>query len=145
MISGVASASIRCLAIAADFLTVRREQEEVLEFFDRIKKETGWRVTALSDDLKEKWGWNINQDQYDVNGMGGSSFFHQGGSQMPPPPQQQRQRPPSGIINPLYKHADFSGPNPPYQGSYVAPTGSTGAGHILHGGGLYGYSSIAAM
>ena len=31
---GVASASIRCLAIAAECLTVRREQEEVLEIFE---------------------------------------------------------------------------------------------------------------
>jgi hypothetical protein len=144
---GVASASIRCLAIAAEFLNVRREQEEVLEIFDKIKKETGWRVTFLHEDLKKSWGWLSPGSDFDVmNGGSTSNFFQQGGAAtMPPIPQQApRQRPPSGIVNPLYKHADFTGPNPPYQGNYVAPT----PGHLLHtgtAGGLYGFAGIAAM
>ena len=45
---GVASVAIRSLAIAGDGLVERREQEEVLEIFTKIQKETGWRIAALS-------------------------------------------------------------------------------------------------
>lgn len=109
---GVASVSIRCLAIAGEILTERHEQEEVLRMFDRIKKETGWRVDFIWDELKDKWGWN-GQDYNN-----GSAFYHQGMAQMPPIPEKPK-RPPSGIKNPLYRNASFSSPNPPYQGSYV--------------------------
>ena len=114
----------------------------MLEIFDKIKKETGWRVNFLHDDLKKTWGWISPGSEFDVlNGGSTSSFFQQGGAATIPPIPPQRQRPPSGIVNPLYKHADFSGPNPPYQGNYVAPT----PGHLLGGGGLYGFSGISAM
>jgi len=49
--------AIRSLAIAAECLTERREQEEVLGILARIKKETGWRVDFLFPELKAKWGW----------------------------------------------------------------------------------------
>lgn len=39
-------------------LTDRREQEEVLAIFDKINKETGWRIGFIYKELKEKWGWN---------------------------------------------------------------------------------------
>jgi hypothetical protein len=133
---GVASASIRCLAIAGEYLTIRREQEEVIEMFDKIKKETGWRVQALQDTLKEKWAWSTQEFEM----MGGTapggapSFFQQGGvPTMPPVPP--RPKFPSGITNPMYKNADFSAENPPYQGSYVAPA----PGHILQSSHLYGF------
>ena len=143
---GVASASIRCLAIAAECLTVRREQEEVLEIFDKIKKETGWRVTFLRTELIEKWGWNNDDMQQHQsnhshhpsmgvgnsggmsNGSGQSAFFQQGTTappSMPPipahPPPSQRPKIPTGIVNPLYATADFSKPQHPYQQYYVAP------------------------
>jgi len=141
---GVASASIRCLAIAGEFLTVRREQEEVIEIFEKIQKETGWRVTFIHDHLKEKWGWN-NQEYNMINGTAGgvSAFFPQGGvPTMPPiPSQPPRPKMPSGITNPLYKNADFSAENPPYQGSYVAPA----PGHVLHSTHLYGFSSLGQI
>ncbi|KAF8445340.1 hypothetical protein BDZ91DRAFT_149445 [Kalaharituber pfeilii] len=54
---GVASVALRSLAIAAECLTNRREQEEVLQIFQKIKRETGWRVDFLHKELKEKWGW----------------------------------------------------------------------------------------
>ncbi|QIW99356.1 hypothetical protein AMS68_004874 [Peltaster fructicola] len=56
--SGVASVAIRSLAHAAEVLTDRREQEEVLEIFEKINKETGWRIGFVYGELKEKWGWN---------------------------------------------------------------------------------------
>ena len=141
---GVASASIRCLAIAGECLTVRREQEEVLEIFEKIKKETGWKVSFLHGDLKEKWGWNNHEFEMMNGGNHGSSFFHRGGTPtMPPIPTQQaaRQKPPQGIINPLYKNADFSAPDPPYRGNYVAPA----PGHILHSHHIYGFSALHAI
>jgi len=54
---GVASVALRSLASAAECLVDRREQEEVLEIFDKIQKETGWRIGFLGKELKEKWGW----------------------------------------------------------------------------------------
>ncbi|RPA85129.1 hypothetical protein BJ508DRAFT_13414 [Ascobolus immersus RN42] len=54
---GVASVAIRSLAIAAECLTARREQEEILEILSRINKEAGWRVDYIGDALKHKWGW----------------------------------------------------------------------------------------
>ena len=137
---GVASASIRCLAIAGECITSRREQEEVLELFEKIKKETGWRVSFINDRLKEKWDWN-NQDQYNMmNGNAGQapSFFQQGNVPTMPPIPSQRPKIPSGITNPMYKNADFSAENAPYQGSYVPPA----PGHILQSTGLYGFSGL---
>jgi len=55
--SGVASVALRSLAIAAECLTIRKEQEEVLQTFQKIKRETGWRVDFLHKELKGKWGW----------------------------------------------------------------------------------------
>src|SRR5271168_1763119 len=54
---GVASVAIRSLDIAAEVLVDRREQEEVLEIFDRIRRETGWKIRFLHNELREKWGW----------------------------------------------------------------------------------------
>jgi len=55
---GVASVAIRSLAHAAEVLTKRSEQEEVLKIFEKINKETGWRVGYVYGELKDKWGWN---------------------------------------------------------------------------------------
>lgn len=54
---GVASVAIRSLAHAAECLTDRREQEEVLQIFQKIKRETGWKIAFVYKELKEKWGW----------------------------------------------------------------------------------------
>ncbi|WPH04411.1 Hypothetical protein R9X50_00730200 [Acrodontium crateriforme] len=54
---GVASVAIRSLAHAAEPLTDRREQEEVIQIFERINKETGWRIGFVYKELKERWGW----------------------------------------------------------------------------------------
>jgi len=134
---GVASASIRCLAIAGEVLTDRRDQEEVLRYFDKIKKETGWRVDFIWDDLKEKWGWNSQQQFEDM----GAPSFYQGGTQMAPTPPK-KPKPPSGITNPMYKNADFSSANRPYpQAHYVPPT----QGHILHSTQVYGFQGITTI
>ncbi|RKF56505.1 putative c6 zinc finger domain-containing protein [Erysiphe neolycopersici] len=54
---GVASVALRSLAIAAECLVIRHEQEEILGIFERIRKETGWKVGFLYKDLRQKWGW----------------------------------------------------------------------------------------
>ncbi|KAI7007961.1 hypothetical protein KC362_g17747 [Hortaea werneckii] len=63
---GVASVCIRSLAHAAEVLTDRRQQEEVLAVFEKINKETGWRIGFVYKELKEKWGWNdlINATEF---------------------------------------------------------------------------------
>lgn len=57
---GVASVALRSLAHAAECLTSRREQEEVLQIFTKINKETGWRIAFVFKELKERWGWKAD-------------------------------------------------------------------------------------
>lgn len=135
----MASVSIRCLAIAGEHLTIRREQEEVLDIFERIKKEAGWRVDFINDDLREKWGWQSQAGSDTgsslMSGQGPSSFYQHGsgGATMPTPVPSVRKRFPSGIVNPLYKNADFSASDPPYQGNYVPPNIHHTPASMLHG------------
>lgn len=124
---GVASVALRSLAIAAECLVVRREQEEVLQIFEKIRKETGWRVGFLNKELKEKWGWAneeaLRQQQQQMptalmqNSQLQQSFqFSQSATSLPPAPPIRR-RPGE---NPLAM-ADFSNQGHPYQSYYVAP------------------------
>lgn len=122
---GVASVALRSLAIAAECLVVRREQEEVLQIFEKIRKETGWRVGFLNKELKEKWGWAneeaLRQQQQMPaaliqNSQMQNFQFQQQGSSLPPAPPIRR-RPGE---NPLAT-ADFSNQGHPYQSYYVAP------------------------
>ena len=55
--SGVASIAIRSLAHAGEVITDRNQQEEVIRIFEKINKETGWRIGFVYKELKEKWGW----------------------------------------------------------------------------------------
>ncbi len=138
--SGVASVALRSLAIAAECLTVRREQEEVLQIVEKIMKETGWRVGFLKKELPEKWGWNREEPlhpqqqpqqqqqqqmptammQNQVSYQFQPSSQSQSQSSLPPAPPVQR-RIPTGITNPLMATADFSSQHHPYQSYYVAP------------------------
>jgi hypothetical protein len=119
----VASVSIRCLAIAAECLVSREAQEEVLEIFDKIIKETGWRVGFLKDELHEKWGWNNQQPQSDRPNSTTAAADSSGNSLLNSAmtPASTRPRVPSGIVNPLMATADFAMENHPYQNHYVAP------------------------
>lgn len=132
---GVASTSIRSLAIAGDCLVSLREQEEVLQILERIRTETGWRIEVLATELKKKWGWD--DGSYDPKqhpprqmpmSMVSSTQMHsyqyqdQSSSLPPAPPTMTAsQNIPKGIINPLMKTADFNAPTHPYQNYYVAP------------------------
>ncbi|KAK7543194.1 hypothetical protein IWX49DRAFT_161062 [Phyllosticta citricarpa] len=136
---GVASVALRSLAIAAECLATRREQEEVLQILDKIRQETGWRVGFINTELKKQWGW-----QDDLSLSSPASMQFQGAVQpqtttipmsLPsapaPPPSAgsvssstsngSRPRLPSGILNPMLTAADFSLPQHPYQNYYVAP------------------------
>jgi hypothetical protein len=159
--SGVASASLRCLAIAAECLTNRREQEEVLEIFARIKREGGWRIQFVIDELHEKWGWNTQDtDMLNANNSNSASSFYQQSGQasmppLPPQPQPAQKKPPSGIVNPLYRNADFSKPDAPYKNYYVPPALPPPPPHLnqhqsgAHGmnltGNAYGFPGLAGM
>ncbi|KAH8809039.1 hypothetical protein F5884DRAFT_822151 [Xylogone sp. PMI_703] len=121
---GVASVALRSLAIAAECLVVRREQEEVLSIFEKIQKETGWKVGFIPKELKAKWGWQNDeaaQQQLLAQQNSLTQFFtgNPAGNvnNLPPAPP----RIPSGIPNPLLKTADFSLPNHPYQQYYQPP------------------------
>ncbi|KAF2788726.1 hypothetical protein K505DRAFT_254843 [Melanomma pulvis-pyrius CBS 109.77] len=139
---GVASVALRSLAIAAECLKTRREQEEVLQIFDKIRQETGWRVGFLNDELRETWGWNKQpqpqerqEQDFGAHAQNGNMGYQQQTHQpqvthqpvMPPtllpsaPSAQARSRPPVGILNPLLATADFNMPQHPYQSHYVAP------------------------
>ena len=56
---GVASVALRSLAIASECISLRREQEEIVQVFDKIKQETGWRIAFVIKELKKKWGWAV--------------------------------------------------------------------------------------
>lgn len=119
---GVASVSLRCLAIAAECLTERRSQEEVLTTFEKIIKETGWRADFIRGELSEIWGWSPPQpdrpqattssitNRTTVLGLNSTVDLASRGAPGIP----------AGIVNPLLATADFSVQNHPYQSHYVA-------------------------
>lgn len=53
----MASVALRSLAHAGECLTERREQQEVLDIFTKINRETGWRIAFVFKELKALWGW----------------------------------------------------------------------------------------
>ena len=127
--SGVASVSLRCLAIAAENLVSRQAQEEVLQILDKVIKETGWQVRFLQQELIERWGWNTpagqaSQPDQQLPSMPGPSS-ELGSSLLNSPfliaDSIPRSRLPEGIVNPLMATADFTAENHVYQNHYVAP------------------------
>ncbi|TVY32792.1 Adhesion and hyphal regulator [Lachnellula subtilissima] len=131
---GVASVALRSLAIAAECLVIRREQEEVLDIFDKIRAETGWKVGFLHNELKTKWGWQQEDQMQQQMAAQQNSLaqFFPNSSQVPPvslPPAPHPSMPmPSRIQNPL-ERADFSLPNHPYQHDYRPPNSQN---HFAH-------------
>jgi hypothetical protein len=124
---GVASIAIRSLATAAECLVVRREQEEVLEIIDKIRKETGWKVGFLNKELRAKWGWGSEETTQQQMAAHPNLLAHflptttqAPTTSLPPAPPPARPMP-GGILNPLLKAADFSLPNHPYQQYYQPP------------------------
>ncbi|RYP90956.1 hypothetical protein DL770_002961 [Monosporascus sp. CRB-9-2] len=54
---GVASVSIRSLAIVAEVLTDLCERQEVIAILEKVDRETGWRLAGVLSKLKRVWGW----------------------------------------------------------------------------------------
>ncbi|KAI2619160.1 hypothetical protein GGR54DRAFT_130665 [Hypoxylon sp. NC1633] len=150
---GVASVSIRSLAMVAEILTDLTEQQEVLATLEKIDRETGWKLAGVIQNLKKTWGW----EKMGQKGLA-AQFLPRAGSgskammglpkqqlqpqresipvtQMATPPQrqmipiasqpgsQQLAAPRPMHINPL-SFADFSLPNHPYQNWYEPPSRS---------------------
>ncbi|KAK8043055.1 hypothetical protein PG994_013538, partial [Apiospora phragmitis] len=63
---GVASVSIRSLAIVAEVLTDRAEQRECVDILENIDKATGWKLAAVVKNLKRVWGW---EKQNSISGL----------------------------------------------------------------------------
>jgi hypothetical protein len=146
---GVASVAIRSLAVAAECLTNRHEQEEVVRIFDKIKQETGWRVGSVVQELQRKWGWPDSAAQQPQQTTQAPQV--QTTQQplppvavAPPPPQMSAypqqtqpllQPPPQALVQPVRTvapttparlqnpllGADFAMPQHPYHNWYVAP------------------------
>jgi len=140
---GIASVAIRSLAVAAECLNTRREQEEVVQILDKIRQETGWRIRFVIQELRKKWGWpesppqqqQLQTQAQQVLSVPPSSHqqmqaaYPQQTQALLQPPLQAvvqpvRTMPPSTSArpqNPLLGAADFSLPQHPYQNWYVAP------------------------
>lgn len=105
----------------------------MLTIFDKIRKETGWRVQFLNDELVQKWGWKEQealqrQAQMSTIMAQQPNFSYQQAS-MGLPPAPPVKQPPKGIVNPLLARADFAQPVHPYQNYYVAPQGPNHYNH----------------
>lgn len=122
---GVASVAIRSLAIAAETLGTRREQEEVLEIFERVRRETGWNVKFLGTELKVKWGWAEEMPQSMAHTSVLANFLPSPQSSLGPSPTPARPMLRPGILNPLLASADFSLAVHPYQSHYQPPNTNT--------------------
>ncbi|OTB10028.1 hypothetical protein K445DRAFT_71093 [Daldinia sp. EC12] len=118
---GVASVSIRSLAIVAEILTDLAEQQEVVSILEKIDHETGWKLAGVIQGLKKSWGW----EKMGQKGLV-AQFLPRAGSVIPNVPQsgsQQLAAPRPMHVNPL-SFADFSLPNHPYQNWYEPPSRS---------------------
>jgi hypothetical protein len=137
---GVASVALRSLALAGETLVQRDEQEEVIRIFEKVRKETGWNVTYVMKELRDKWGWiseeQLLRDQMSFNQFAPNAAAGANANMAAQGLQAGQQQPPKmvgGILNPLLARADFSLPNHPYQAYYQPPRV-----HDLQGQGQYG-------
>ncbi|KAI1818400.1 hypothetical protein GGS20DRAFT_287551 [Poronia punctata] len=55
---GVASVSIRALALVSEVLTDYAEQREVVAILERTDRETGWKLAGVVADLRKRWRWD---------------------------------------------------------------------------------------
>ena len=122
--------SLRSIAIAAEVLQQRSEQEEVMATLTRIRKDTGWNITFLEKELPLHWGWNAKPDP--EMGGGIANFFAQqgqhggsgggggiGGDMRSGPGTPKALK--GGMVNPMLAKADFSLPQHPYMQHYQPP------------------------
>lgn len=133
---GVASVSIRSVAIASSVLTDPAEQAEVLAILDRVRADTGWKLGAVLAELKKAWGWREPGTEGDGGGTTGLAPLS---GQQPPPKGGQgggggekgaaagmmtmQPRP----VHPLLARADFKFEDRPYRTWYKPPNGPNAA------------------
>ncbi|KAJ5747282.1 uncharacterized protein N7511_008978 [Penicillium nucicola] len=109
--------SLRCLAIAAEFLETRSAQEEVLGIFDAIAERSSSNVESVKNELRRIWSWvdahphtvtpaQMHNHYYELDPS--LSIAESSGSSF-------------ALENPLVTTGDFSMENHPYQGYYVPP------------------------
>ncbi|KAI1653534.1 hypothetical protein F4813DRAFT_383192 [Daldinia decipiens] len=149
---GVASVSIRSLAIVAEILTDLAEQQEVVAILEKIDHETGWKLSGVIQGLRKSWGWEKMGQKGLVaqflprTGSGNKAAMgleehyrqmesihaslttttpsqHQMIHTVPQSGSQQLAAPRPMHVNPL-SFADFSLPNHPYQNWYEPPSRS---------------------
>ena len=116
---GVAAAAIRCLAVAGEPLTDFKEQQEVLTIFEKIKKETGFRVDFIRNELMKKWNWT---DEY-VHQQEQRQQHNQQQAQHQQQQQQQQQQMQTMLHTPPMDFAGFPMPlhPPPHAPSHPLP------------------------
>ncbi|KAF9894696.1 hypothetical protein FE257_006586 [Aspergillus nanangensis] len=118
---GIASLSLRFIAIAAECLATRDAQEEIIGLLDNIIKETGWKAGHIKDELQQAWGWHVTHRQQAISSDANAFDFLHDHSTLDPSAVPDPNKMPHGIINPVMASADFSMENRPYREYYVAP------------------------
>ncbi|KAG2420141.1 hypothetical protein HFD88_004941 [Aspergillus terreus] len=118
---GIASFSIRFLALAAECLATREAQEEILHILDDIMKRTGWRAEHIKDELQAAWGWTTAPKDPSVDTTDDAFGLLRDLSSLDSGAIPESLRMPPGVVNPIMAFADFSMDNHPYQEYYVAP------------------------
>ncbi|PWY84843.1 hypothetical protein BO70DRAFT_334780 [Aspergillus heteromorphus CBS 117.55] len=124
---GVASLSIRFLAIAAECLTTREAQQEAFDILESIIKQTGWKSEHVKKELQDAWGWTDSHGppipmSDDILALFNSDHDHDPDHPLDPVPRPHKMVVPSGgVVNPVMATADFSMEDRPYRDYYVAP------------------------
>lgn len=55
---GVASVSIRSVALVAEVIHDRAEQQEIVQILEKIDHDTGWKLAGIIKQLRSVWGWD---------------------------------------------------------------------------------------
>ncbi|KAI0198103.1 hypothetical protein F4808DRAFT_268155 [Astrocystis sublimbata] len=93
---GVASVSIRSLALVSEVLTDGAEQQEVVDILERIDRETGWKLGDVVKGLKKKW--EQERHRIETPSLTAQMIGRRGSKPAPPlqPPGSGRSRKGSG-------------------------------------------------
>ncbi|KAH7035800.1 uncharacterized protein B0I36DRAFT_96946 [Microdochium trichocladiopsis] len=54
---GVASVSIRSVALVAEVIEDHAEQQEIAQILEKIDHDTGWKLAGIIKQLRSVWGW----------------------------------------------------------------------------------------
>jgi hypothetical protein len=137
---GVASVSIRSMAIVSEVLTDQDEREEVVSIMENIDRETGWKLVNVIRMMKRTWGWEratgpmplagvaqimsggcMPEDSSTLTMLPGMAKAQAHGPSLAPIAMSAPR--PIRNVNPL-SFGDFSLPNHPYRDWYEPPSRS---------------------